>query len=1044
MSGVTELPRGTVTFLFTDIEGSTRLLKQLRELYTEALAEHQRILRAVFEAHGGREIDTQGDSFFVAFPRAKNAVAGAISAQRDLAAHSWPEGADLRVRMGIHTGEPTVGEERYVGLGVHRAARICAAGHGGQVLVSQTTRELLRDDPLPDLTLRDLGTHQLKDLDEPERLYQLVAPGLPESFPPLKTAGTTAFAGREDELAEAAAEELAARRRRPSRRTVVAAALAAAAVGAAVAALVVFGGEPATVASVDANSVGVFDAGSAKLRKQIAVGASPGDVAASADAIWVANADDQTVSQIDPATNAVVQAIQVGAGPAGIAAGAGAAWVLNALDGTVARIDPKTRTVVWTVPVGNRPRAIAYGQDSLWVANAGDNTLAKVDPRTGNVIRTFGIEPGASGLAVGFGSLWVANAQTGGVARIHPGTGAVVGTIHVGNGPRALAVGADAVWVANTLDGTVSRIDPRENTVTAVLDTGPGPTGIAVGGRTVWVASEAGRLTRIDGAAKPPRVDKTISLGNPADGAALSRKSVFVAVRARSATHRGGTLRVDSGRRGLSTIDPSVMYETYSLAIPGLTNDGLVAFKHVGGSDGSTLVPDLATSLPQPTDKGKAYTFQLRPALRYSTGRPVHAEDFRRAIERVFRLHSLGRSSYDGIAGAERCEAAPKTCDLSHGIAVDNKARLVTFQLTEPDPDFLSKLAQPFAGAIPAGLPNHDVGTQPVPATGPYKIARYVPKRQLVFVRNPFFRPRPGRPDGYPDRIVWRLDVAAAPSTRAVEKGRADVAYDFVPTELLAEVKTEYASQLHVDPIPGTYFYYFDSRLRPFDDVRVRRALNYAVDRNAVIDSASRAEVAAPTCQVLPPNFPGYRPFCPYTAGGPSTRWVAPDLDRAKQLIAASGTKGERVTVWTDDKGEGAYVASVLRRLGYKTRLKTVVPLSKYVEAFLNPKNKIQIGALRWFPDYPAASGFINSVIFDCTRFCDRSIDRRIAKARAAQVTDPAAATALWADIDRRLTWQAPWLFLYNNRQADFVSERVGNFQYNLQYGILLDQMWVK
>ena len=148
MSSTAELPRGTVTFLFTDIEGSTRLLKQLRDGYEELLAEHQRILRKAFDAHGGREIDTQGDSFFVAFPRAKDAVAAAVEGQRDLAEHAWPEGAEVRVRMGVHTGEPTVGEERYVGIGVHRAARIGAAGHGGQVLVSQTTRELLRDDPL--------------------------------------------------------------------------------------------------------------------------------------------------------------------------------------------------------------------------------------------------------------------------------------------------------------------------------------------------------------------------------------------------------------------------------------------------------------------------------------------------------------------------------------------------------------------------------------------------------------------------------------------------------------------------------------------------------------------------------------------------------------------------------------------------------------------------------------------------------------------------------------------------------------------------------
>jgi class 3 adenylate cyclase/DNA-binding SARP family transcriptional activator len=196
MSAGSELPGGTVTFLFTDIEGSTRLLKQLRERYADVLAEHQRILRDAFAEHGGHEIDTQGDSFFVAFRRAKDAVAAAVDCQRRLREHEWPGGAELRVRMGIHTGEPTAAGERYVGLGVHRAARISAAGHGGQVLVSQTTRELLRDDPLPDIELRGLGEHQLKDLDEPERLYQVAAPGLVDEFPPLTIADRARPSGR--------------------------------------------------------------------------------------------------------------------------------------------------------------------------------------------------------------------------------------------------------------------------------------------------------------------------------------------------------------------------------------------------------------------------------------------------------------------------------------------------------------------------------------------------------------------------------------------------------------------------------------------------------------------------------------------------------------------------------------------------------------------------------------------------------------------------------------------------------------------------------
>src|SRR5262245_39577199 len=142
MSSGQALPSGTVTFLFTDIEGSTRLVKALGDGYHEVLAAHQQIMRDAFAAHDGHEVDTQGDSFFVAFRRARDAVAAAIAAQRELAAHDWPEGAEVRVRMGIHTGEPVVGEQRYTGIGVHRAARVGAIGHGGQILLSNATREL--------------------------------------------------------------------------------------------------------------------------------------------------------------------------------------------------------------------------------------------------------------------------------------------------------------------------------------------------------------------------------------------------------------------------------------------------------------------------------------------------------------------------------------------------------------------------------------------------------------------------------------------------------------------------------------------------------------------------------------------------------------------------------------------------------------------------------------------------------------------------------------------------------------------------------------
>jgi class 3 adenylate cyclase/tetratricopeptide (TPR) repeat protein len=181
---MSELLTGTVTFLFTDIEGSTQLLKRLGKQYGEALADHREILRSAAREHGGEEVDRQGDSFLFAFPRADEAAASAIEGQQALEAHTWPAGTRLRVRMGIHTAEPTLSEDGYYGLGVHRAARIMSAAHGGQVLVSRATSSVLEDAELEGGKLRDLGEHWLKDLDRPERIYQLDVSGLQSAFPP--------------------------------------------------------------------------------------------------------------------------------------------------------------------------------------------------------------------------------------------------------------------------------------------------------------------------------------------------------------------------------------------------------------------------------------------------------------------------------------------------------------------------------------------------------------------------------------------------------------------------------------------------------------------------------------------------------------------------------------------------------------------------------------------------------------------------------------------------------------------------------------------
>ncbi|HEX9095140.1 MAG TPA: adenylate/guanylate cyclase domain-containing protein, partial [Candidatus Dormibacteraeota bacterium] len=217
---MTTLPTGTVTFFFSDIEGSTRLIQQLGERYPDVLLAHHAIQREALAANGGHELRTEGDSFFIVFDSALQACAGAATVQMKLQEKAWPDGAQVRVRIGLHTGEATLVGNEYLGLDVHRAARVASAGHGGQVLVSETTRALV-DQALPDgLALKDLGVHRLKDLARPERLYQLMIPGLRDDFPPLKTLEATpnnlpmqltSFIGRDDQVREA--KELLARSR---------------------------------------------------------------------------------------------------------------------------------------------------------------------------------------------------------------------------------------------------------------------------------------------------------------------------------------------------------------------------------------------------------------------------------------------------------------------------------------------------------------------------------------------------------------------------------------------------------------------------------------------------------------------------------------------------------------------------------------------------------------------------------------------------------------------------------------------------------------
>ena len=521
-----EIPTGAVTFLFSDIEGSTRLVKQLRDRYGAVLADHQRLLRAAFAAHGGYEVDTQGDSFFIAFASAREALLAAVEGQLALLSHPWPDGVEIKVRMGLHTGQAVAGEGRYTGLAVHRAARIGAAGHGGQILVSQATQTLLEDEE-EDLHvfLRDLGEQRLKDLDRPVRLYQAAATGLPETFPPVRG---------DAHLAQAAEAAIAPPYWRRGRVSLAAA--AALAVLVTLAAVLLLRGGAGGLDAIQPNHVGLIDPATNEIVGEIPVGIRPGPVAAGAGSIWVGNLDDRTLTRIDPAARTPTATIDLDdRTPTGVAVGLGAVWVAHGLLGEVSQVDAQFGEVTRVIPVastafgfpagsvaldrssvwvafgdstlarldaagkvlgealaGTQPAGVLATPGAVWVANAGDATVQRFSSETftEGPLRYFNVGTGPTGLASTNGAIWVANAGDAFVTRIDPNSGANL-PIAVGDGPSAVASGSGAVWVANTRSRTVSRINPSTNEVVATIDVGNVPSGIVVSDGLVWVTAQA-------------------------------------------------------------------------------------------------------------------------------------------------------------------------------------------------------------------------------------------------------------------------------------------------------------------------------------------------------------------------------------------------------------------------------------------------------------------------------------------------------------------------------------------------------------------------
>ena len=813
-------------------------------------------------------------------------------------------------------------------------------------------------------------------------------------------------------------------------------------------------GRTALPAIIPGNSIGAVSLSGAAVQAVVPLRTAPSAVADGAGAVWAANSNAGTVSRIDPVAGSVVATIPVGTAPTGLAFGGGAMWVTNNYGETVSRIDPDVNRVVQTIPVGNAPTGVAVGYGSVWVANSSDGTLSRINVVTGRLVRTIKLGASVTDVAVGAGAVWVSDEAVDHVFRVDPESEQATASINVGTGPTALAAAFGSVWVTNSLDGTVSRIDPATNAVTATVAVGDGASAIAIGDGAVWISNQyAGTVARIDPVADA--VMRTLTVGNRPQGLALAAGLLWVGARPGAINRRGGTLKV-LATGNADSFDP-VLTQNIGVLLP-LAYDGLTAYQRVGGSGSVQLVPDLAVSLPSPTDGGRTYTFRLRSGVRYSNGEPVKPEDFRRALERDL---ILGGNPFADVLGGAACRAHPSHCDLSRGVLTDDAANTVTFRLVTPNPEFLDRLTFNDAFAVPAGTPNHDLGLHPMPATGAYKWVVTSPYA-VALVRNPYFHEwsHAARPDGYPDRIVFRHIDSASTGLSAVEQGSADYIYDGVPRNRLSEVQTRFAGRLYVTPTSGTLALILNTRVSPFNDVQVRRAVNYAVDRAKV--ASLLGQDSQPACQILPVGLPGYRRYCPYTRlPNLDGTWRAPNLKQAQRLITASGTRGRPVTIWNlNEQAWSAldqYLVSLLDRLGFRTQVKDV--------SGADPKPPLEVADSRtgvqselWTlgAPYPSASLILQGN-FSCqsfvpnaggnpnwSQFCDHRLDAQINNALAAERDNSPDTAALWAKADRTATNLAPAVPLTTTTDIHLVSARVGNYQYSFPLGTLIDQLWVR
>lgn len=476
-------------------------------------------------------------------------------------------------------------------------------------------------------------------------------------------------------------------------------------------------------------------------------------------------------------------------------------------------------------------------------------------------------------------------------------------------------------------------------------------------------------------------------------------------------------------------LDPQLAYSVEGWTALWNTYLPLLTYAHAGGRAGSEVIPALATGLPKITNGGKRYTLFLRKGLKYSNGALVKASDFPYTVERMFKLNSVGSSFYTGIAGAEKF-AETKQGGID-GIRTNDKTGEIQIELEKPSGTFTNELATPLVGLVPSGTPIKNLTANPPPATGPYEIVKSEPGRGWSYARNPVWattnsKLMPHLPSGHVDKI--EISVIRNPSTQVneTERGKIDWMQSPVTPDSYQRVKEKYeGTQFRLEPTVSTYYFWMNMKKAPFNDLKVREAVNYALNTSA-LERIYAGQIAA-LHQILPPGMPGHKPYNLYPH----------NMIRAKQLIKEANPTDRNITVWADSEPESSeaaqYYQGVLEELGFHAKLKEISADNYYPVISNQSTPDLDTGWFDWFEDFPHPNDFFSPLLsgksivpVGNSNFSQTDIPELNEKiSRLGEEHLGPKQESEYAQLDKEFMEQAPWAPYGTRTLSTFVSSAI-------------------